>query len=58
MSGTKKVRKWLLGGSKERIRQFYFVDSDGKQHKCKRNLVSVVVRRIIKPVLRFFSSCN
>ena len=39
MSGTRKVRKWLLGGSKERIRQFYFVDSDGKQHRCRRTLL-------------------
>ena len=39
MSGTKKVRKWLLGGSTERIRQFYFIDNEGKQHRCIKTML-------------------
>ena len=49
MHSTRKRRKWLLGGNmglkllpywpfKRKKRQFYFVDSDGKQLKCRQTL--------------------
>ena len=54
---AKKWRKWLLGGVMElkllpywpfnRVKQFYFVDSDGKEYKCKRNLISIIIRKLI-----------
>ena len=59
MHSIKKRRKWLIGGTtglkplpywpfNREKRQFYFVDSDGKQIKCRRNLVSIMVRRVLK----------
>ena len=58
MHSIKKRRKWLIGGVTglkplpywpfNRDKQFYFVDSDGKQIKCRRNLVSIMVRRVLK----------
>ena len=44
MSGTRKGRKWLLWGNKERIRQFYFIDSAGKQYKCRQTLLGRFIK--------------